>query len=475
MAVMVRTPCSRPSASSKKNRRAISGNHAKYGEKMLAKADFGLVWMKQLNAFRAVIPGLGLALALAVGIALRFIHPMDIEWKDDERWIFSHAQLMVAGGQWPWLGMATSMGPPFPGMSLWVFAGLFAVFGVTTPPDLARAVQSFNAAALVAFVTFALVAVPKERREYWLWAAALWAVNPLAVIFERKIWLPSVLPLATIAFIAAWWFRRNAGSAFAWGLVGALMAQVHLGVGFLAVAVAVWTLCYDRDAFPWPGWLAGSVIGVLPAMPWLFEMLRCGGRAGVNWRGPIPGFFLRWITQPFGFGIEYTLGPRHMLEYLGGPVITGRPTYLMALIHLILAALLLVILIQAIRAVRFSDWSTMHVVFLGERSETVLITATLWGYGGVLTLLTIAGVGSNRHYLIVATPVMALWTALAVFYGDQTPDRRRARALLVALCVGQAALSIGLIDYIHHRAVIMGEYGATWQAQQPGFIPPAMP
>jgi hypothetical protein len=416
---------------------------------------------------------LGLALALAAGIALRLVYPDDIEWKGDEQWTFNHAQLMVAGGPWPWLGMGTSVGPPNPGMSLWVFAGLFVLFGVATPPDLARAVQISNAAALVALAAFAFAAVPKERREYWLWAAALWAVNPLAVIFERKIWPPSVLPLASIAFIAAWWFRRRAGAAFAWGFVGALMAQVHLSAAVLAGAVAMWTLIRDRGGFPWKGWLAGTAIAALPALPWLFEMLHHGGGAQLSFETVSPTFFLRWATQPFGFGIDYTLRRAEMLDYLTGPVLAGRPTYVMALVHLVLAMLVLVILVQAVETARIKGWPGAQLVFLGTSSETVLITATLWGYGGVLTLLTLGHAGSHRHYLIAVAPLMALWAAMTVFYGDRTPDRHRARAILIALCVAQAVASAGLLFYIHETAVILGEYGPTWRSQQPGFVPPA--
>lgn len=419
----------------------------------------------------ALLTGLGLALAVAAGIALRLAYPGDIEWKGDEVWTFVHAQSMVAGGPWPWSGMTTSLGPPNPGMSLWVFAGLFAVVGVETPPDLARAVQSLNFAAIVAFAAFAFAVVPKQRREHWLWAAALWAVNPLAVIFERKIWPPSVLPLAMIAFVAAWWFRRGVGAAFAWGLLGALMAQVHLSAAILAGAVAAWTLFCDRGAFPWKGWLAGSVIGAVPALPWLLELSRHAAAAAPHWRGPIPGFFPRFVTQPFGFGIDYTLGPAHMRDYLAGPMLAGRPTYLMAAVHLVLAALLLVVLIQAIRAARRDGWPDARKVFLGESPETVLIAATFWGYGGILTLLTIAGAHAERHYLVAVAPLMALWAASAVFYGDRTPERWRARAILIALCAGQAALSAGLLGYIHHTGVILDEYGATWYSQQPGSLP----
>jgi len=422
------------------------------------------------RSFRAMLPGLGLALALAAGITLRFIYPDDIEWQADQIWTFVHAQQMVAGGVWPWLGMASSVGLPNPGLSLWVFAGLFSIFDVKTPPELGQAVQSVNAAALIAFVVFAFTAIPKDRREPWLWAAAMWAVNPVAVIYERKVWPQCVLPIASVAFIAAWHFRRAAGAAFVWGLLGPLMAQVHMGAACLALAVAAWTLVQDRNAFPWKGWLAGSVVGALPALPWLFEVLSQHGGTSLGLSAPNFSFYLRWPTQPFGAGIEHMLGRAAMLDYLSGALLTGRPTYLMALVYAVLIGATLVILVRAIRVIRADGWPAARGVFFGSSPETLLITATFWGYGGLLTLLTLFGAGSRRHCLIVVAPIMALWAVLTVMYGDRKPGHSRARALLVVLCLGQAVLSAGLLSYIHRTAIIKGSYGATWRAQQPGFV-----
>ncbi len=443
------------------------------------------------KAFRATLPLLGLLLALTGGIALRFAYPGDIEWKGDEQWTFAHAELMVASGAWPWSGMASSAGIPNPGLSLWIFAGLFSIFDVKTPPELARAVQSLNAAALVAFVLFAFAAIPKDRREVWLWAAALWAVNPLAILFERKIWPPSVLPLASVAFIASWYFRRGAGAAFAWGLLGALMAQVHMGAAFLAAALAGWTLVHDRAAFPWKIWLAGSVVGSLSALPWLYEVLSRGGNRSADWSCALNGgsswvaairslilcTFSRWLnleyfwfffTQPFGFNVEYTLGPAHMRNYLASPLLAGHPTYLIAIVHLVLGCLLVVTLVRAISMPRENGW--LRESFFGSRPETLLVCVAIWGYGGVLTLLAAAGLPIQRHYLIVVEPIMSLCAVLVVMYGDRTPGRQLARSLLFVACVGQAILSAGLLHYIHRTAVIEAEYGRTWRSQQPGFV-----
>lgn len=410
------------------------------------------------------------ATALLAGTILRLGWHTDIEWKSDEQWSFFHAQAMLATGAWPPLGMPSSMGPPNPGLSLWVFAGLMALTGARTAPELALAVQALNVIALAAFAAFAFVAIPKERREPWLWAAAIWAVNPISIILERKIWPPSVLPLAMVALIWAWWFRRHTLAAFVWGALGALMAQVHLGVVFLALALAAWTLWLDRAKFPWLGWIAGSVAGALPAVPWGLKLTSATAHAAGRY--PSPRFYARWASDMFGFDARYALGGRAIGDFLAGPRIGGFPTHLMAATEVALIALMLVVLVRALVAGAAAGWPKPRTFFLGDSPETVLIAACVWGYGGALTLITFLGAGSYRHYMIVVTPLDALWTAMAIFWSDRARGRRWAPAVLSALCVLGALMSFGLLTYIHHEGVIPGEFGASWRAQQPGFVRP---
>ncbi|HEY7297802.1 MAG TPA: hypothetical protein VH684_07690 [Xanthobacteraceae bacterium] len=404
---------------------------------------------------------------VAGGMALRLMFPNDIEYKSDEAWTFTHVQADRAGAPWPWTGLATSVGPPNPGFSLWVFVALARLFDVSTPPELARTVQILACVALIALVGFARWAIDEAHREPWYWAAALWAVNPLAIIFERKIWPPSVLLLPMIALVAAWWFRRNRACAFLWGLLGALMAQIHLGVAFLAVAIAVWTWWRDGAAVRWGAWLAGGLVGSLPALPWLFELLTMSKGAALHWRWPFPSFYTRWVTQPFGLGVEYTLGWNHMRDFLSGPAVAGHPTYLIAALHIGLAVLLVLALARAIRAAmeRRRFWT---MVFLrGPDPSQTLMGAALWGYGLMLTALTMIGAGSHRHYLIVVAPLMALWTARIILDGDRTGSSAVGRRIILPLsCVLQLAVSAGLLGYIHQVQVIRGEYGATWQSQE---------
>lgn len=409
---------------------------------------------------------IGLGLALVAGISLRLLYPTDIEWKVDEKWTFDHAVAMASGGAWSAVGMPSSAGMPNPGLSLWLFGGLVKLFSIDSPPQLARAVQGLNGLALVCLAIFAFTLAERNRREIWLWATALWAVNPLAIVFERKIWPPSVLPIFFVAFIASWNARRLPVAAFLWGLLGALMTQMHMGVLFLVAALFLWTLLDDWRSIRLGAWLAGCIVGTLPAIPWLMEIATLKAGTIHKLRVPIVTFYVRWIQQPFGLGAEYTLGPVHMREFLKGPPVEGYPSYALALAHVAVICILVFALIAGLRKlIRLRP--SFGAMFLGSSPEAVLVNACLWGYGVLLTLATVIGANSHRHYMIVIAPVMALWCARLVFYGGEGPDDRRSQRLLVVLCVVQAFIAWGLLDYVHRTQDITGwEYGATWQSQQ---------
>lgn len=414
------------------------------------------------------------SLAIVAGIALRLSYPNDIEFKADERWSFDEAQAVLAGGPWRLLGMPMSVGGLNPGMSLWVLIGLAWISGAVVPPELARAVQALNCIALVALPLFAWRWVPERDREGWFWAAALWAVNPVAVILERKIWPPSVLPLFIVAMIAAWWQRRTLIGALLFGFLAILLAQIHLSVAFLAAAMALWALADDRSSLRWGPLLFGALLGALPALPWLLDWMQHSGSGGAgHWRLPILLFWARWFMQPFGFGADYTLGAVHFREFLAGPAIGGMPTYLVALLHATLAALALMLYARGGLALRARGVPGTRDVLLGTDATGLLVRAALIGYGVVLTVLTIAGAGSHRHYLIIVAPLMALWVARLASLGDGGALRRPGRLALGGLCVAGALVSLALLHYIHVTQVIRGEYGATWAAQQSGLAPPA--
>jgi hypothetical protein len=71
-----------------------------------------------------------------------------------------------------------------------------------------------------------------------------------------------------------------------------------------------------------------------------------------------------------------------------------------------------------------------------------------------------------------------LWVSELAFFaaGDSAAGRTWVRRLLVVLWLSQAAITVGLLAYIHQVQDVGGEYGATWasqqgRAQQPGAPP----
>jgi hypothetical protein len=427
------------------------------------------MWSGSAGLVRHPVP-LFVMLVLAAGMALRLAYPDDIEYKADERWSFEQARSMADGGPWPRLGMPMSVGGRNPGLSVWVFGGLAWVSRARTPPELARAVQVTNSLALLALLLFTWQSVPRSSREAWLWGVALWAANPAAVIFERKIWPPSVLPLLTIGLIAAWWHRRHSVASFLLAVIAALMAQIHPLAALLPVALVLWGLAEDSRSIRWGAFLAGGLLGALSALPWLSSLTE-GNGIQAHWPAlPVLHFYRRWAFQPFGFSAHYTLGTANIFTVLGWPMAGGTPTYLLALAHAALASVMLLLWVRAIAAIRAWQPRIRPLVF-GDDQTGWLMRATFWGYGGLLSLITVFGAGAERHYLIVIAPIMAVWVARLAAFPTDGRFTATARALLAVCCAGQLLVSGLLLDYIHHAGVIDAEYGPTWAAQQKGLAP----
>ncbi len=411
---------------------------------------------------------LGLVLALVAGAGLRLIWVEDIEYKADEAWTFEHSR--EAG--LPWLGMPSSVDIPNPGMSLWAFVLLQRVSGADDPPSLARAVQITNIAALVLLVCFALRHVPRGEREPWLWAAALVAVNPLAVLFHRKIWPPCVLPLLTLMMLYGWWYRRRGGPAFLWGLMGVCLGQIHMAGFFFAGGFVLWALLFDR---PWRerlalrSWLLGSGLGTLPLLPWLYYLLTHPSERPINPHRWVHScelkFWIRWFTESFGLGIDYTFGP-FFAEFKSYPLLGGRPTYLVGLLHWFVSAVAILLLGRA-AVLLWRQRERWRERWIGRDSPSAFTqNAALWGFG---LLLTLSSFSIHRHYMIVLFPLEFLWVARLALCpgGEQTPSRRRGRVLLMSLWIAQFLISANMLSYIHARQNFSGtEYGIPYGAQR---------
>ncbi len=410
-----------------------------------------------------------LLVAVLAGAVLRLVWVEDIEWKGDELWSFERTQQVGRTEPLPWLGMPTSFELRHPGGTVWVFVGLGRLFDVQQPTDLARACQLLNVAALLGLVVFALTAVPAEQREPWLWAAALVAVNPLAVLLHRKIWPPSVIPAFTLLFLIGWWYRDRRGGAFAWGAVGALLGFLYPAAMFLAAGFALWALLYDRRRVAWRWWLGGSALGALPLVPWFCYVWGALGASPIaqrRWTHLAEcKFWFRWLTEPFGISLQYTLG-QDFADFLRYPLIGGQPTYLIGALHAVVV-LAAVVLAGWVIWCLWRQRGRWRELWVGRESATAFTqNAGLWGFGLVFTVSLLP---VHRHYMVITFPLMFLWLARAAlaqrkpFAGGLTGGQ----AFLVGLWAAQLLISMGFLVYVHvNQRPIRGDYGLPYRAQR---------
>ena len=126
-------------------------------------------------------------------------------------------------------------------------------------------------------------------RRYWgLMAAALatvvYASMPWAIHFSLRIWINTLLP----PFVMIWAIgcglafveKRPRWIAFAWGIAW-LALQLHISSVFLLVItfIMTWQL---REMRHWRYALMGSVLGLLPALPWLYSQLIGTAQLGLD-------------------------------------------------------------------------------------------------------------------------------------------------------------------------------------------------
>jgi len=434
-----------------------------------------------------------IALTLIIGVALRLVWPGDIEYKGDERYVFEAVRNTLSGkAPWPSLGMSSGVGIQNPGLSIWVFIVLGSIFGADSPVELARAVQWTNIFAMVGLLVFIFRCVPEEDRESWLWGAALVFLNPFEVLFQRKIWAPSVFPLLTVAMLSGWWFRQRALGAFVWGGIGALLGQVQMGGGFpLALAFVLGTLVAGRGrGVRWGYWLLGSLLGVLPMLNWLrylwgvvqsglppsyhefYQQLSSQTHPLSSWMDQIPGqFWWLWSTGAAGIGLDYSLH-REVWAFLAWPELNGAPTYLAGVLSGIAALVLLLILLRTAREIFYRDKSSgVSLVqgLIGAKvvSNTTLALASSFFWFGFI--FTVSPFFAHRHYLLVAFPFQGLWLARLALWNSDQQNVRTGRILLGIMCLALFGISLLFMIYIHaNGGAPTGDFGVAYSSQGQG-------
>jgi hypothetical protein len=367
--------------------------------------------------------------------------------------------------------MPSGAGVVNPGLSTWIFIAAVRLFSIQAPPDLARVVQCGSVIALCLGMIIGFRMIGRAERRAWIWGIALGCVNPFAVLFGRKIWAQSILPLFCVFSIAGWLRRGTRWGAFAWGLGGAWLGQIHMSGFFLAAALLIWTALYDRMATSeterrkicWPWWVFGSLTGVLSLLPWIWHLLTHGSSArdhqflavlvGHNVLGL--WYWILWVTGALGLGMSYSLGVDEFISFWRYPLLLGRPTFAVAVAHLVLLGLGGWLLLSRVLSLRLRavDWKRA-ILGCSEPADRLLKSA-LYGSGLLLTLI---GYPLYRHYLIVTFPLEWFWLARQMRIAT-----RHWTYLLGAIWVSELIISAAFLYYIHaNHGAPTGDYGATY-------------
>lgn len=377
---------------------------------------------------------------IACGSLLRVLWPLDIEWKFDEKWMFATALRIARGLEpWPWVGMPSGVGTENPGASVWPFALLAHV--ADHPVTMTHVIAWLNVLALWGFAIWVRATWPADDRRVGLSGVALFAVSPLPILFSRKIWAQDVLPIVLVPWLWGHARRERAAGAFAWGLFGALIGQVHMSGFFAAAALVIASLIVDRKRPRWRGWWLGSVLGALPLVPWLMFLAQRGPHGGErHWS---LAFFWDAFQSGWGIGLRYSLG-RDFGAFLRSPSIGGSNIPLVMAAHLALAALALWCAISLAR-----NWRSLALSTHLQHYAWQLVL------GGAL--LHLAGVKVYPHYLIVFSPLVHVAAAWVL---------ARRKLWLWSACALQLFISASFLWFIHERGgAPRGDFGVSYRAQ----------
>lgn len=382
-----------------------------------------------------------------IGIWLRLSHPLEIEFKGDERFMLQQAISVGRTLPWPQAGMPSGVGLKNPPLSIWSCVALSRSFGLETPQSLSLGVAAWNALGLLALSIWAFI--KKPRSLLWILGLSLAWVSPQALLLERQIWAQSLLPGLMAWLWMLWPNRHRRVPALALGLGLGLSGQIHMSGFFLATAVAIPILVKRTQL---GAFLAGMALSVLPLIPWLSYLASPDGNAALHASssyGALPhsvlDFWRHLVQDAFGSGLEYSLGA-HAQDFFQDL----RP------LHLILRALQVV-------CVALCTWNLRTLPKpRWDDAEWILPATTLAG-----VLLLIPGTPVYRHYLLITYPAAWLLFGLLIqTASDPHPSKARHQSVIACLALGIALLqsveSAALLEFLEkNRGAPGADFGVS--------------
>jgi hypothetical protein len=204
-------------------------------------------------------------IVFVIAFILRMAQPDLVEFKRDEATVARLGQAIAYEGYRPVVGVDSSVGIDNLPLTLYLMAIALRIHPDPLVAVIFTTLLNASAVILCYWLTHHLFGTPSA-----LLATALFAVNPWAILYGRKIWCRT-MPLFTLGFIISLiavfvWGKR-------WALVGAFISLAALlglqleGIAFIPVLFLA-ILLY-RDKVSWKPLILGLVICGLLLLPYI--------------------------------------------------------------------------------------------------------------------------------------------------------------------------------------------------------------
>lgn len=337
-----------------------------------------------------------LLVILALALILRMGWPTLAEFKLDEATVARRALAIAYEGDRPAVGMGSSIGVA--NLPLVRYLAAIPLRLWQDPVAVVLFIGLLNGLAVLACYALGCAYF---GRAAGLVAAFLFAINPWAVLYGRKIW-PRVLPLFAVAFIAALlatFVRRRS-----WALVGAFVGLAVLvglqleGIAFIPLLL-ISMLLYHKQVALRP-LVVGLLLFALFVSPYVIHDALYGWPNVQGFlRYVSGGAHFSWDALRYAFSLTGSDGIYGMAGALYPQYLAGLPN-LWWLNWLMMALLALALVYGLIQIVRGPE----------ERRRSMLLLLLWFATPVVLQSRTATPV--QRHYFVMLYPVQFLLIAI---------------------------------------------------------------
>lgn len=401
---------------------------------------------------------LSLLLILALAAALRFGHGDVIEYFHDDAMLATLALELVDGLRFPLTGILSSTGIPNSPVSVYLLAIPFSLS--SDPAFVIHSVMLWN---VFGVASLWLIARRYCGRRIALICGLLYAVNPWAVLFSRKIWAQElhtpIILFGLLLLLYGFWESHEGGPRKRRVYLAQALSMPILLIGFQFHFASV------------------PLLLLIPIVLWL-------GRERVIVGAFFAGIALLLIViLPYGFGLAQTLAldPARISDAFDRSVARAAeisPASLNAIVQLAtgggleywLAPDQAQELASEFGPLRHFNLALLPVLFIGiaalyKSSRTLALMLLIWALLPSL-LLTVEWTPVFVHYFIPSIPALAL---LIGYGGDwllRIAARRRQLQIVIWLSFAM------LLALLAHSWFVSVNYVADKHVEYPGFTTP---